>query len=106
MQMLRCCQVNCALQDCLRGVFHMLACVEIFPIAVRGERAKTMLLHYNRGLVRQFVWRCKGLGTEVSFGELALAGDDALLKAAIKWDAKKGARFTTYAFQRINRSAT
>lgn len=70
----------------------------------RGERAQTMLLHYNRGLVRQFVWRCKRLGTEVAFGELALAGDEALLKAAIKWDAKKGTRFTTYAFQRINRA--
>lgn len=69
----------------------------------RGERAKTMLLHYNKGLVRQFVWRCKHLGTEVAFGELALAGDDALIKAAIKWDPNKGTRFTTYAFQRVNR---
>ncbi|DBB00476.1 TPA: hypothetical protein ACH3X3_002184 [Trebouxia sp. C0006] len=69
----------------------------------RGERAKTMLLHYNKGLVRQFVWRCKHLGTEVAFGELALAGDEALLKAAIKWDPNKGTRFTTYAFQRVNR---
>lgn len=63
-----------------------------------------MLLHYNKGLVRQFVWRCKHLGTEVAFGELALAGDEALLKAAIKWDPNKGTRFTTYAFQRVNRS--
>ncbi len=63
-----------------------------------------MLLHYNKGLVRQFVWRCKHLGTEVAFGELAFAGDEALLKAAIKWDPNKGARFTTYAFQRVNRS--
>lgn len=63
-----------------------------------------MLLHYNKGLVRQFVWRCKHLGTEVAFGELALAGDDALIKAAIKWDPNKGTRFTTYAFQRVNRS--
>ncbi|KAL0039114.1 hypothetical protein WJX77_008078 [Trebouxia sp. C0004] len=69
----------------------------------RGERAKTMLLHYNKGLVRQFVWRCKHFGTEVAFGELALAGDDALIKAAIKWDPNKGTRFTTYAFQRVNR---
>lgn len=65
-----------------------------------------MLLHYNKGLVRQFVWRCKHLGTEVAFGELALAGDDALIKAAVKWDPNKGTRFTTYAFQRVNRSGS
>lgn len=63
-----------------------------------------MLLHYNKGLVRQFVWRCKHMGTEISFGELVLAGDDALLKAALAWDPRKGTRFSTYAFQRVNRS--
>lgn len=70
----------------------------------RGERAKTMLLHYNKGLVHQFVWRCKRMGTDVAFGELVLAGDEALLKAALQFDAQKGARFSTYAFQRINRA--
>lgn len=63
-----------------------------------------MLLHYNKNLVRQFVWRCKRMGTDCSFGELAIAGDDAMIKSALKWDAKKGARFTTYAFQRVNRA--
>lgn len=65
-----------------------------------------MLLHYNKGLVHQFVWRCKRMGTDVAFGELVLAGDEALLKAALQFDAQKGARFSTYAFQRINRSVS
>ena len=63
-----------------------------------------MLLHYNKGLVRQFVWRCKRMGTDCAFGELALAGDEALIKSAIKWDPNKGTRFSTYAFQRVNRA--
>lgn len=63
-----------------------------------------MLLHYNKGLVGQFVWRCKRMGTDCAFGELVLAGEEALYKAAIKWDAKRGTRFSTYAFQRVNRA--
>ena len=63
-----------------------------------------MLLHYNKGLVRQFVWRCKRMGTDCSFGELAIAGDDAMIKAALKWDPQKGTRFSTYAFLRVNRA--
>lgn len=70
----------------------------------RGERARTMLLHYNKGLVGQFVWRCKRMGTDCAYGELMLAGEEALYKAAIKWDSKKGTRFSTYAFQRVNRA--
>lgn len=63
-----------------------------------------MLLHFNRGLSRQFAWRVKRAGSEVAFGELILAGDEALLKAALKWDPKKGAKFSTYAFQRVHRA--
>ena len=63
-----------------------------------------MLLHYNKGLVRQFVWRCKRMGTDCAFGELVLAGEEALIKAAIKWDPKKGTRFSTFAFMRVNRA--
>lgn len=63
-----------------------------------------MLLHYNKGLVGQFVWRCKRMGTDCAFGELVLAGEEALYKAAIKWDPKRGTRFSTYAFQRVNRA--
>ena len=63
-----------------------------------------MLLHYNKGLVGQFVWRCKRMGTDCAYGELVLAGEEALYKAAIKWDRKKGTRFSTYAFQRVNRA--
>ncbi len=48
-----------------------------------------MLLHYNKGLVRQFVWRCKHLGTEVAFGELALAGDDALIQGRRQMGSKQ-----------------
>lgn len=63
-----------------------------------------MLLHYNKGLVGQFVWRCKRMGTDCAVGELVLAGEEALYKAAIKWDPKKGTRFSTFAFQRVNRA--
>lgn len=70
----------------------------------RAERAKTMLLHFNRNMSRQFAWRVKRAGSEVAFGELILAGDEALLKAALKWDPKKGAKFSTYAFQRVHRA--
>lgn len=70
----------------------------------RGERAKTMLLHYNTGLVRHFVWRCKRMGTDCQVGELMLAGEEALYKAAIKWDPTRGTRFSTFAFQRVNRA--
>lgn len=69
-----------------------------------GERAKTMLLHYNKGLVQHFVWRCKRMGTSCGVGELVLAGEEALYKAAIKWDPTKGTRFSTFAFQRVNRA--
>lgn len=63
-----------------------------------------MLLHFNRNMSRQFAWRVKRAGSEVAFGELILAGDEALLKAALKWDPKKGAKFSTYAFQRVHRA--
>lgn len=63
-----------------------------------------MLLHFNRNLVRQFAWRVKRAGSDVAFGELILAGEEALLKAALKFDARKGAKFTTFAFQRVHRA--
>ena len=63
-----------------------------------------MLLHYHRNLVRQFAWKCKRAGSDVSFGELVLAGDEALLKAALKFDSTKGAKFSTYAFLRVQRA--
>lgn len=63
-----------------------------------------MLLHYNTGLVRHFVWRCKRMGTDCQVGELMLAGEEALYKAAIKWDPTRGTRFSTFAFQRVNRA--
>lgn len=63
-----------------------------------------MLLHYNKGLVQHFVWRCKRMGTSCGVGELVLAGEEALYKAAIKWDPTKGTRFSTFAFQRVNRA--
>lgn len=63
-----------------------------------------MLLHYHKNLVRQFAWRCKRAGSDVSFGELVLAGDEAMLKAAIKFDSTKGAKFSTFAFLRVQRA--
>lgn len=63
-----------------------------------------MLLHFNKNLVRQFAWRVKRAGSDVSFGELILAGNEALLKAALKWDPKHNTKFSTYAFQRVHRA--
>ena len=63
-----------------------------------------MLLHYHKNLVRQFAWRCKRAGSDIAFGELIIAGDEALIKAALKFDSTKGAKFSTYAFLRVQRA--
>ena len=76
-------------------------------ICCRGETAKQMLLHYHKGLVRSFVWRVKGQGSDFAFQELTGVGEAALLKAAVGYDTKQnlGAKFSTYAYTIINRSA-
>lgn len=72
----------------------------------RGERAKQMLLHYHKGLVRSFVWRVKRQGSEFPFNELVGVGEVALLKAAVGYDTKQNlsAKFSTYAYTVINRA--
>ena len=68
-----------------------------------GERAKQMLLHYHKGLVRSFVWRAKSAGTEFGYSELVTVGEEALLRSAKAWSPTGGAKFSTYAYQAINR---
>lgn len=67
-----------------------------------GNRAYKELVEANLRLVRKIAHDYKGMG--VSLKNLISSGNIGLLKAATKFDIRKGAKFSSYAQWWINRS--
>lgn len=73
--------------------------------ARRGDRvARTTLVEEHMSLVRAVALRYRGLGVPVE--DLVQEGAIGLLSAVDKYDASRGATFSTYAFWRIRAAVT
>jgi RNA polymerase primary sigma factor len=73
--------------------------------AQRGDRdARRLLVERHMSLARSLAWRYRDLG--LPFEDLAQEGAIGLLEAIDRFDARKGARFSTYAYWRMRRAMT
>ena len=84
--------------------YKLLTAEEEKELARKGtQEARNKLVEHNLRLVVSIAKRYRGCG-ELPFGDLIQFGNEGVMNAARKFDAKKGCRFSTYATWWINQA--